>query len=249
MKYIISFLIVFSLVVSCSHKQRSTDYFIFSKRDSINSTWKYDSNYRDYYPPPPPPPPPPYLEWYSNIVLIFDTANTIYLYQTDLIENMINHNRTHLYPRFPSFLNLKPTNLITLHSDYLISFLTDNDEYFRLDTNFREFNRIFYIVSDFDTIVNPGFYNILSHIKSNKLNKARAFYLSRRTTEEEKNVLSCKRIGISYDPHDFNWSRNFLDGETKPLTSRYDSLERISVFLVKSKEIFRPDITELPPIQ
>jgi hypothetical protein len=74
-------------------------------------------------------------------------------------------------------------------------------------------------------------------------------YYIRRATEEEKNVLSCKRIEKDYDPSQFTWSSKFLDGETKPFTPRYDSLEKHCYLTIKAKEIFKPNVMELKSIK
>jgi hypothetical protein len=251
MRTIISIIII-SLILSCSQKRANFDYYVFSKQDSINSIWRYDLNNNQYYPPPPPPPPPPELAWYSNVVIIFDTLNRIYLYQTECIQGKVSNNINDPYiipEKCPNFINLIPNHIITLHLNYFLDFISDNDEFFRLDTNYREFHRIIYLVSDFDTITNQGYYNLIKHIKTDKNKRARIYYILRRTTEEEKNVLYCKRIKKYYNPQDFNWSTNFFDGKTRPFTNRYDSLENISGFLIKSGETFKPEMTRLRPIE
>jgi hypothetical protein len=248
--FIISFWTITS--ISCSHKDSVTEYYIFSKQDSLNSICKYDSNNNDYYPPPPPPPPPPSLEWYSNLVMIFDTAEIVYLYQTECIYRRIRLDDNHFYvspSAYPNFIGLKPSQLLTLRADYLMEFLSDNDEIFRFDTNYKEYRRIFYIVSDFDTIKNPAYYKLIEHLKTSKFNRYRIFYIIRKSTEEERNVLSCKRISKFYYPAKFNWSSNFIDGKTKPFTNRYDSLESYCSYLIKSKDIFDSELTKLGNIE
>ena len=248
-------LLLYSLIVcficSCSHKKKEIEYYIFSKQDSINSQWKFDSNNNQYYPPPPPPPPPPFLTWYADLVMIFDTANMVYIYQTECIYKRLDSNENYIVPsdKYPNFIRLSPNQILTLRSDYLIDFIKDNDRYFKLDTNYHDSNRFFYIVSDFDTIKNLGYYNLISHIKSDKRKIGRIFHSLRRTTEEEKNVLSCLRINKYYNTNDFTWSSNFIDGTTTPFTAKYDSLDKLLSFKIRSKDIFKPKMINIKPIK
>jgi hypothetical protein len=249
MRFLTLFLIL-CLLDSCAHKKTSIDYYIFSKIDSINSIWKFDSNNNQFYPPPPPPPPPPPLSYYSGLVMIFDTSNRIYLYQTECIYKDRSIKKSYKIPsaNYLNFIGLNPDQLLSIKSEYLIDFLTDNDRYFKLDTNYHESNRFFFIVSDYDTITNIGYYMLLDHIKSDRSKRGNIFYSIRRTTEEEKNVLYCLRSGKLYEPQNFKWSNNFLDGQTTPLTSRYDSIDNLMLFSVKSRDLFRPNSINIKPI-
>ena len=237
----------------CKRNQTKFDYYILSKVDSVRNGWKYKSNSDQPIPDPPPPPPPTNIRWYSNVVMIFDTDNKVYIYQTERNLGINNKNGRWYYEyqsiRNPHFIGLNPSQLVTLNSNYLIDFLKDNDVYFKLDTNYHEAFRFLQIVSDFDTIKNKGFYKLLDFIKQDITTKNRLIYNIRRATEEEHNVLSCKRIGKFYDPKDFNWTNKFLNGAVKPLTKEYDSIENISPFIVKSKETFKPEALNTKPIK
>jgi len=249
MRTLTLFLIVV-LIFSCSQKKTDLNYYVLSQND-YDTTWIYDSNNDQYYPPPPPPPPPHELSWYANVVIIFDTAYKVFLYQTECIYKEKELRKSCVYPsrHYPNFIGLNPNQVLTLNSDYLIDFFEDNDRYFKFDTNYHDSHRFIFIVSDFDTIRNIAYYNLMKHIRSDIKRYGRVLYTIRRATEEEKEVLSCLRTGNIYDPKNLNWSTNFIDGETKPFTSRYDSLEQKLYFTIKSKEIFKPELTNIRPIQ
>ncbi len=252
---IILFVCIVVFISSCIQKKPEFSYYVFPKTDSLNHVMEYDSNSKQYVPqePPPPPPPPPNLAWYSNIVIIFDTAERVYIYQT---ECEYKNGKQHYYPNdwgnfredYPNYISLYPHHLLTLHSDYLIDFLINNDEYFKLDTNFHEANRFFHIVSDFDTIKNSGYYKLINHIKTSIFTKGRIYYWIRKTTEEERNVLYCKRQNKTYYPEEFTWSEKFIDGRTKPFSTRYDSIENLCSFKIKAKETFKPNAITTRPI-
>jgi hypothetical protein len=167
------------------------------------------------------------------------------------IEEMLQFDYPDEVGKCPNFIGLDPDLMITLRAEYLLDFLKDNDTYFRLDTNYLDSNRFFYIVSDFDTIKNSGFYKLKEYIKSKKHTRkdGNIYYTIRKTTEEERNVLSCKRIRKYYNPKEFQWSSNFLDGETRPLTPKYDSLENTYIIKIKAKEILKPDGMNIKPIK
>lgn len=249
--------LLFAFVVlffsACIQKKTELNYYVFPKTDSMNNVMGFDSNSKQYVPLPPPPPPPPDLAWYSNIIMIFDTAERVYIYQT---ECNYKHGKQNYYPNdwgnfkadYPNYIGLYPYHLLTLHSDFLIDFLVKNDDYFKFDTNYHDSNRFFHIVSDFDTIKNSGYFKLINHIKTNKYTKGRIYYWIRKTTEEERNVLSCKRQNKPYNPEEFSWTDKFLDGKSIPFTARYDSIENLCSFTIKAKETFKLNTITLRPI-
>jgi hypothetical protein len=151
-KNLLYFLVITIGLTGCMKKQTKTDYYIFSKIDSIQKVRTYNTIQDDSNPPPPPPPPPPIqYRWYSNIVMIFDTADKIYIYQTEKIDQFNNSGLRPEYIEyeninFPYFIGLTPDQMVTIHTDYLIDFLKDNDEFFRLDSNYQKEQRFFFIV-------------------------------------------------------------------------------------------------------
>jgi hypothetical protein len=242
MKRIILYLILSLIIISCSKTEQAKDFYILSAQDSL----------RDNGQLPPSPPPPPGLKYYSNIVFIFDSANRVYLYQTEIHDknnNTLNESLGKTWcckeENYPFFINLEPDDLMTLDAKYFIDFIRDNDTFFRLDTNFRKTNRFIFFVSDFDTIKNIGFYNLIDYIHTDKHTIGRVFYKVRKATEEERNILRCKRSGKNYDPKQYQWSESFLDGNTKPFTLRYDSLENSLPMRIKKKVIFKVNSLEL----
>lgn len=240
---------MFILAFSCTRELPKREYFIFSVRDSIyksiqDSIYKCidDSNRANRLPPPPPP--PPGLRWYSNVVMIFDTANKIYLYQTIHLEKKYKWIKSHpnyiSETKFPNFIGLTPDQLLTLDSKYFIDFLKDNDDIFKLDTNYNESMRLFFIASRFDTIKNEAFYDLLQYVKKDKRKLGRIAYVIRNTTEEENNVLYFKRTNKTYNPSEVEWTKNFITGDFYPLTKEYDSIENISLEVAKSIMTFKP---------
>ena len=239
---IFGFVVLF--LTSCIQKKTELSYYVFPKTDSLNNPMEYDSSSKQYVSVPPPPPPPPDLAWYSNIVMIFDTAERVYIYQTECNykngkPKYYQNDWQNFRADFPNYIGLYPYHMLTLHSDFLIDFLINNDDYFKFDTNYHDTNRFFHIVSDFDTIKNSGYYKLNDHIKTNDHSKGCIYYFIRKTTEEERNVLSCKRQNKPYNPEEFIWSNKFFDGNTMPFTARYDSIENLCPFKLKAKEIFK----------
>jgi len=244
MKTSLQLLIIILIAASCKLNKPTNELYVISYQDSLSQKGV------------PPPPPPPGLKYYSNIVMIFDTSNIIYFYLVDIqdkkgkiIDKGLGQTWSGEEEKYPFFIGLTPKDLTTLNSKYLIDFIKDNDLVFRLDTNFRSTNRFLYLVSDFDTIKNKGFYDILNYIKTSKYTRGRVFYIVRGTTEEAKQVLKFKRSGDYFDPESINWSENFLDGKSKPFTSKYNSAERNFKMVIKKKSIFKENILKLSAIE
>jgi len=139
--------------------------------------------------------------------------------------------------------------LVTLDAEYFINFIKDNDVFFKLDTNYRKSNRFIYLVTDFDTLKNKGFYEFENLVKTSKYNiRGRIIYKVRKTTEEESQVLKFKRSGQIYNPKEIQWSEHFLDGKTRPYTARYDSLEKKFKMTMKKKVTFKENSLNQPPL-
>jgi hypothetical protein len=256
---IVAILCILSIYSGCKQKKTTIDYYIFSKLEAMEKA-KLDSIEKNHLAPIEPlPPKPESLRWYSPIVMIFDTANKVYMYQTECLykeskPKCEGYFDPHYYYEInlshPHFIGLRPEHILTLKADYLLDFLKDNDTFFRLDTNYHESNRFFYLVSDFDTIKNCGFYKLKDLIEIKKMISKRNIYFDiRRTTEEEKNVLSCKRTGKYYDASNFKWSSKFLNGRTIPLSAKYDSVENYCYLTIRTKEILKPNAAEIKPIK
>jgi len=244
MRILILSIIIFTIGLSCKQRKNSNEFYVLSYHDSLSRNGI------------PPPPTPPGLKYYSNIVMIFDTSNNIYLYQVDIygkngeiIEKGLGQTWCCGDEEYPFFLDLTPNDLITINANYFIDFIKDNDCFFRLDTNYKSTNRFLYLVSDFDTIKNKGFYELLDYIKTSKNEKNRVYYIIRGSTEEERQVLKYKRSVDYYDPKSINWSENFLDGKTKPFTLKYDSLEKRFEMIIKKRVSFKENALRLAPIK
>lgn len=219
------------LICSCGHSKPEVDYYVISEHE-----YKPIPGNDSIPPPPPPPPPPAHLEWYSELVMIFDTTDLIYLYQTECEFFRRGRIEQELAPRF---IGLTPDHLVVLRSRYIMDFLHDNDNVFMLDTVHKKECRILHMASVSDTIKNPAFYEIREKIKDNGRN-GNVFSMIRKTTEEENIVLSCKKKGMEYNPKEWNWSDNFIDGHCNPFSERYEYLVNASGFIIRAKETFKP---------
>jgi hypothetical protein len=230
------------IILSCNEILQTNQYYVISTQDSLRKSKQL----------PPFPPALPGLKYYSSIVFIFDSTERIHLYQTELRDsNNISLNKSLGQSwcceeeQYPFFINLEPKDLMTLNVSYFIDFIKDNDTIFKLDRDLNETNKFAFLVSEFDTIKNEGFYKLIDYIENMNKTDRRIFYNVRNATEEERNVLNCKRQGLKYEPYKFQWSEEFLDGCTRPLTKRYDSLENLMPMRIRKKEILKANSLEL----
>ncbi|MBN1118171.1 MAG: hypothetical protein JXA77_13265 [Bacteroidales bacterium] len=227
-------LLILSIILffnSCIQSKPDAEYYVISEHE-----YKPSPGNDSIPPPPPPPPPPAHLEWYSDLVMIFDTSDLIYLYQTECEFFRRGGIEQELAPRF---IGLNPDHLVVLRSRYIMDFLHDNDNVFMLDKFYRYKMRILHLASVSDTIKNPTFYAIRNKIKDN-IEYRMVYCMIRRTTEEENTVLSFKKSGQDYNPKDWKWSENFIDGHCSPFSERYEYLVNASGFIIRAKETFDP---------
>jgi len=196
---------------------------------------------------PPPPPPPPDLNWYSGLVVIFDSTDMVYLYCTERTCTYVS-NANEILQKYPNYIGLHPEDLLSFTSEEFITFIRNNKEILNLDTNIVENTRIFHVVSNHDTIQNTSFYkfaNIVTRKKGPKFNDLHG--LVRITTEEENNVIYAKRHKSKYIPECLKWSKHFLSGDSSPFTAEYDSLEKQLPFVIKASRLLqKPKIKILP---
>jgi hypothetical protein len=237
LKYMKNIIILLLLIVimACSHGKPESNYYI------ISNVHNHEAGNDSIPPPPPPPPPPGFLAWYYNLVLIFDSTDMVYLYQTEC--KFKSRASFHYENMGPSFIELNPDHLVTLHASYVKEFLLDNTSFFQLDTSQTDSMRVLYMASVDDTIKNPAFYSVLNLVKATRRHHGFVLNFIRRTTEEENNVLDCKRLNKAYVPDNYKWSSIYLDGLTKPNTFRYDSLENKYGFKIRAQQSFKPGLT------
>lgn len=242
---------VFSILCSGCRNNNSTEKRFIISRDSASIFFDcYRRNDTDClkklkYPYPPLP---PGMDWYSKLVFIFDSTDRVYLYQTEITENHIRNNTSYSHTGFPNFIGLKPQNLIAFRSDQFIDFIKLNNDILNLDSSRVNWNRFVYLASNMDTVLNPAFYELKKMFDNEPFTGRRSSYLVRKTTEEENNVIYCKRRSVNYTTQNFKWSANFIDGKHYPLTKEYDSAEKKLEYIIKAKETLKEDCTRLPGI-
>ena len=240
------------LFCNCGGFNKKPKYYVISK-DSVN-LW-YDCIRRDdgncLSKLKAVPLPPPGLDWYAGLVIIFDSTDRVYLYQTEIKENPEQDNNNGLFAEiskypYPCFIGLKPAYLLSFSSYQFIEFIKSNNDILKLfEVNIKS-NRFIRLAANRDTILNPAFYE-LQRLLNKPVAKGgyRTFYLTRLTTEEENNVIYCKKRNIEYCEKDFHWSDKFMNGRCKPFTKEYDSLEKKVDFIIKAKETLSPESTRL----
>jgi len=244
-------LIAFS---NCRNGVDAKKYFVISKDSVCMATERYKNNdLNDRRNILISPPPFPSLGWYSDLVIIFDSTDRVYLYQTKKAENsdstiMKDKERIGL-SKFPPFIGLQPFHLLTFKSEDFINFIKSNNDILKLDsTNIPGKRRFVYIVSNKDTIENNAYYQFINLIrpKSDSQNFWPVSYMIRITTEEENYAIYYKRKGETYLPNSIKWSENFIIGKCRPLTGKYDSIEKRLFFVIKANETYGAECTRLP---
>ncbi len=258
-------LLIFGLSIllgnySCRNKKHVKEFYIISTNDSTDFSHSkicYDQSY------PSPPPINPKVEIkginsYFDLVIIFDSIDNVFLYQTDRIIN--DHSRVksprgcvideedkkyYDYLKFPIFLGLRPENLLRFNSNGFIDFVATNNDVFHFNTT-SPITRILFLASTKDTIENKAFYDLMNMINKNesvsKRPKDKISVVIRMTTEEENQVLFYKKKNLKYFPEKIKWTKNFLNGMFSPMTHEYDSLEKFCVEnIYKARQIIKID--------
>lgn len=239
----INFIIVLSFLIgffSCEKSLTKGELYIISKQDSLERV-KPDSIAKLLSLPLG-------MDFYYDIVVIFDSIDKVYLYQTKLIKpdyrfvdftngknakgsfDKLDFKRH----KFPNFIELHPDNLLTFESNSFIEFIKSNNDIFKLDTIRGNSIKLLYIASVCDTIRNKAFYDFKKYISTVRKNANPIISIIRRTTEEEDSVLFFKRKKLEYIPQRINWTSNFIAGKFKPCTKEYDSVEKIISYKVKA---------------
>lgn len=137
--------------------------------------------------------------YYTQYNLIIDTTNLCYFYN--------NGSRRHggccgtgNWFDTPEFIELNPDKMVVVSDNDLAAFLDVN-----LRKDFR--GEIYLMVaSPVDTIRQESYKIIVEYIK----NKNNIYNVGiRLTTEEEKNVILCKKKNIQYNFEDYEWQTKF----------------------------------------
>ncbi len=260
MKHILTIAFAALILLSfaaCNQKKNVKEFYIVSKGDSTDFSNKYAIKDTSLQPPPPPPgfssSRVKGVEYFYNTVIIFDSTDLVYLYQTDFTENknslikvprgcIVDESEDYYkFIKHPPFIGLRPENILKFDSKNFLDFIKANNDIFQLDTT-RRCNRILMIASNKDTIENPAFYDLMKLTKQDRKTLDKVFPIIRMTTEEENKVIYCKRRNVKYDPANVKWSTNFLNGKYYPLSSEYDSIVKYVIpNIFTARKLFRMD--------
>ena len=203
------------------------EYIVISKEDSISKAYHKKNKI-------PKPFVPQELKWYTDLVVIMDSKNKVYIYQTE--RKSSNEDAKFDYP---NYIGLRPEYLTTIDSKDFVSFLKNNNDIFGIFPSKDNIINPFYIASETDTIKNVAISNLNKALGKEK---SKTIYLLRKTTEEENVVLKFKRNQESFDPEKINWSTKFYDGQVSPFTKEYEEMERRTKSVVNAKETFKKKI-------
>lgn len=261
-------LITFSIILlftSCIDSSTKREYYIISYHDSITAGLLNGSIQDSLYPPPMPPPPIG-LEWYSDLVFVFDSTDMVYIYQTEIEgythmikytapgddESKSNHkidfDTIITNYNFPNYIGLLPEHLVAVRSENFTEFVKLNNDIFQLDTNSKSIH-LFYIASNEDTIKNDAFYDLKELITSKEYHKRLNHCIIRKTTEEEDYVIYSKRHRKIYKPENLNWQTSFINMNLKPFTQQYYRIENRCFVIRKAKKTFEKNSSEVIPIE
>jgi len=185
----------------------------------------------------------PRKNWYSPFVILLDSTDKVYIYQTEDINRQSN-KKTYFddedrkcleYTEYSNYIGLNPQQLLAFESDYFIEFIKNNQDIFELDTLDNDRSRYFIIATNEDTIRNVAFYDLKDLItKKGKNKRCHTNGLVRKTTEEENVVMYHKRKNIEYYPEQIKWSTNFINGKYRPFTKEYIEEEREMKHMTKA---------------
>jgi len=233
MKNITLILFLWSIIIaltSCKNENPEKKYAVLNSNDSIIARTENG--------------------WYSNMVIIFDSIDKVYLYQTEEVATSWDCDYLNDYkPICPNYIGLRPEYLLTFNSNYFMSFVIDNNDIFKIDSNESSHYCFFTITlaSTKDTIKNEAYFEFIDFIKS----KRKAFYgftyVVRHTTEEENMVIQFKKRKLNYDPKKIIWSQRFIDCNSTPFTDKYDSIEKRAGIVHKAIESIRAGSLILRP--
>jgi len=194
----------------------------------------------------------PPRNWYTDFVVILDSTDRVYIYQTETIkkdDSPSSHYKLNNYretssdtTQYSNYIGLMPEHLICFKSKDFIGFIKDNWDIFNLDTTKNDTTtRLITIATNQDVIKNTAFYDLqelssmfikgpksaefLIPIEINR-NSHNSICVVRKTTEEENAVIYCKRRNLKYKAETIKWSKNFINGKYKPFSKEYNSEEK-----------------------
>ncbi|UPT69347.1 MAG: hypothetical protein M0D53_08915 [Flavobacterium sp. JAD_PAG50586_2] len=234
LKFTFFFLILIACgITSCRNDaEKSTQKveYVISKEDSIHKVWMKSNKV-------PSPLIPKDMKHYLDIVFILDSKK-VYIYQT---ERNFNSAGNEIKYEYPNYLGLKPEYLLAIENKNFITFLKDNNSLFGVfpEENIRG---SFCIASETDTLKSEAFDNLVEELEKTK---SEAFYIVRRTTEEENVVLKYKRNNQDFLPEKINWSKKFLNGNLSPFSKDYYEFESKLEVIRKAKETYEKKVRRI----
>lgn len=203
------------------------EYIVISKEDSLSKAYEQKNKI-------PKPLVPQEFKWYTDLVVIMDSKDKVYIYQT---ERKCSNDKAKF--DYPNYIGLRPEYLTTVDSKDFVSFLKNNNDIFGIFPNKENVINPFYIASETNTIKNVAISNLNKALSKEK---SETVYLLRKTTEEENVVLKFKRNQRSFEPENIHWSTKFYNGQVTPFTKEYEEIERQMKCIVKAKETFKKKI-------
>lgn len=192
----------------------------------------------------------PKKNWYTPLVIILDSTDKVYLYQTETISKpYVPKNPLQKYDyeieggensketEYSNYIGLRPEHMLAFESKDFVTFVKNNRDIFKLDTLGKKDSACYFtIASNKDTINNVALYDILKLIttKGGNSKNNRIAILLRKTTEEENIVIVHKRKNIKYNPLRIKWSYNFIDGKCRPFTKEYELAESTMIYKTRA---------------
>ena len=222
----------FSLLISCgitscrkyAENESEKIEYIISKENSIQKSWIKLNKV-------PNPITPEDMKCYLDVVFIFDPKK-VYIYKA---ERKFNPNGEEIKYEYPNYIGLKPEYLLTVDNNNFVTFLKDNNSLFGVFTE-RNIRGSFCIASETDTLKGQAFEDLIKELKNAK---SKAFYIVRKTTEEENTVLKYKRNNQEFLPEKISWSNKFLNGNLTPFTRDYSQFESRIKIVRKAKGTYK----------
>jgi hypothetical protein len=187
MKSKILLIICVTLFLSCNQlNENLTETFIVPQNDLHIKERKINE---------PPPPPPPISSFYYPSNFIIDSSGHIFYYQQEIPSGRScgSGNELNLPP---TFINLKPHEIVEVPNENITQFMKSNVEYLEIS------KRIFSIASQVDTINSSGLAKIFKVLKDTAYHIK---WIFRKTTQEENIVLSFKKQRNNYDYNEITW--------------------------------------------
>jgi len=223
-KFVILFFNLIGLI-SCQKQAEQKEYYIISKKSYTDFAKRYVYDSVQNLPPPPRPEPPIVAvegTKYSDLVIILDSIDNVFIYRTELFPK-IDIQKTnksslcgtglHIDDINPEFINLKPEHLIRFSSSEFSKLINSNNQVFNINSDIFQY---IFVASPIDTVYNP----CLDELKKVFKKQTNLLHVIRKTTEEEEIVLEFAKNNKAYNAMNHKWSNHFLHG-VYPFSKEY----------------------------